>query len=536
MPFWCIDPTDGDDASGAVQSTQAAAELTPYKTLAAIEAEASPPAAGDSILFQGSDLALGIHALDVGTDGTAGNPITFGSYGTGKGGIDANGGISAIDTNSNEYLTFDGLELTGGLTDVSNGKVMSISGGNTVAKYITVKNCHLHDPEPSEVDGEGHGLRINAANTTVLDTEINSTSDDGIYCEADDVEIGYMYIHDVDRSISSKSGDCAKFSSAGTCKNGRIHHCILDHSARNRKSAAIVQGTDTGQVLEHNKCMGAASTVFFGADAGICRRNLLIPHKKGLYGDSTVVITRADAIVIQDAPNATFESNIIDSQQLFTPTNHLHVADSVSVSNNLTIQGNVIYGPLETGGQSVRISGTGTGHIIRNNIIGGQRMNGATGTFHINAADSVTFSECDYNIYIGDGGFKYDGNIYTTFTTWQTAAAGFGTPFDQNSIALTQAQAETLFRDPANGDFRINTGQEVAGVQLNYKDFLGRVNFPTIIGAYIQQTMLSSTGNSVDTAVGTVDTTIGTVLSGAKVGGSSVYGDAVKYPEWGIRS
>ena len=197
MVYWCLSPTNGDDATGASHATQSVAETTPYKTLSAIES--ASPAAGDFILFKGGDFQTTSHILAAGVDGSIGSPITFGSYGSGRGGINGNSASHILSTGSNVYLTFDDFEIKGG-DDTTGIDGLYITGATDATPVnVIFKNGHIHHiSEGTEVAGTGQGMDIRAANAEVVDTLITNVPDDGIYIEGDDIEIHHCEIYLVD--------------------------------------------------------------------------------------------------------------------------------------------------------------------------------------------------------------------------------------------------------------------------------------------------------------------------------------------------
>jgi hypothetical protein len=107
MAFWCVDSVGGNDGTGSSQTTQSAAEGTPYLTLAAIS-----EAASDTVLLKADSTFLEQHTMVNGVDGS---PTIYGMY--------AYGAIPIID---GEDTRSYGL--------VKNG-----------AQYITVKEMHFQD-------------------------------------------------------------------------------------------------------------------------------------------------------------------------------------------------------------------------------------------------------------------------------------------------------------------------------------------------------------------------------------------------------
>jgi len=77
-----ISSTDGDDSCSGLSQTIYAQGVTdcPFKTLTKVNSTTFVP--GDSILFKSGDTFYG--SITISQSGTAGNPITFYSYGSGN--------------------------------------------------------------------------------------------------------------------------------------------------------------------------------------------------------------------------------------------------------------------------------------------------------------------------------------------------------------------------------------------------------------------------------------------------------------------
>lgn len=105
MAYWCIDPVSGNDGTGSSQTTQAAAELTPFQNWSAITWNA-----GDTYLQKvGTTYTSGIV---VGVNGTAGNIVTMGIYGGSGYAYVSNSAGNAITANGKEYVEISGYDVT----------------------------------------------------------------------------------------------------------------------------------------------------------------------------------------------------------------------------------------------------------------------------------------------------------------------------------------------------------------------------------------------------------------------------------------
>ena len=106
-------------------------------------------AAGDTVLFQGG-ATFGDATLMPGASGSAGAPITFGSFGTGLATISNSEG--AVWFSGKRYLTFDGLDLTTG--GANNGVFAGSPGGGS--DHIVLQNSVVENSGGAGVISPGH--------------------------------------------------------------------------------------------------------------------------------------------------------------------------------------------------------------------------------------------------------------------------------------------------------------------------------------------------------------------------------------------
>src|SRR5690349_14347607 len=103
-----------------------------WRTIARVNRAHLKP--GDQVLFRGGDSFTDATLMPA-APGVAGQPIVFGSYGTGRASIEH--ARAAVWFAGAEYLTFQDLDLSNGLDD---GAVIagSPTGGSA---FITVRRC-----------------------------------------------------------------------------------------------------------------------------------------------------------------------------------------------------------------------------------------------------------------------------------------------------------------------------------------------------------------------------------------------------------
>jgi len=102
--------------------------------------------------------------------------------------------------------------------------------------------------------------------------------------------------------------------------------------------------------------------------------------------------------------------------------------------------------------QEIRFAGSATNSILKNNII----LNSTREALYVDAAASVTI---DYNCFSSGHAtpWNYQGSTYATLALYQAASSQ-----DAHSI-----DANPLFVDPANGDFRLKWGSPCINTGVN---------------------------------------------------------------------
>lgn len=161
--------------SPAGSDSSAGTSSAPWKTVGRVNGAALSP--GDNVLFQGGQTFTDDTLMPT-ASGTAGAPITFGSYGTGRATITNPGG--AVWFSGKSYLTFDGLALT---TGGANGVIFSGSSGTS--SYITIRNSVLTNTGYSAINApnrlDNHWL--------IADNTISQTGDSGLIILGSDFTI-----------------------------------------------------------------------------------------------------------------------------------------------------------------------------------------------------------------------------------------------------------------------------------------------------------------------------------------------------------
>lgn len=261
-----------------------------------------------------------------------------------------------ININNSTFLTFDGIEFTGG----SRG--LRFEGGSD----ITVRNCIVHGTDANAIaandDGEDY------ARFTFIHNEIYDTGDtgEGFYlgcngdaCRIHDSLVANNYIHDLNSARISQ-GDGIEI------KKGSYANVVRDNIIHDTNYPGItmydVNGNGAPNIIERN-------IIWNSNDAGI-----------QITADAVV----RNNIVLSSANNAFFSNNIDGgSASNLTIVNNTFLAPTTDgirlngVSGAVTIANNAIYSPS---GYAIRATGTTTDVALFANA-GQGSLNGVSGAF-----------------------------------------------------------------------------------------------------------------------------------------------------------
>jgi len=118
--------------SGSGSDANAGTSSAPWRTVGHVNAASLQP--GDTVLFQGGQ-SFTDSSLMPGSSGSPGNPIRFGSYGSGKASLTNGIWVPA----GRHDLVFDDLDIT------SNGNLVASAASGSGVQNITLENSALHD-------------------------------------------------------------------------------------------------------------------------------------------------------------------------------------------------------------------------------------------------------------------------------------------------------------------------------------------------------------------------------------------------------
>lgn len=453
MTIYYIDPALGSDANSGLTELLPILNYTKASFMSGL-------VAGDIVKQKSGTTWVG--EVGIVTNGTAANPITFTSYGTGeKPIVDGNAGSYAILINgNNSYNIIDGMAArnVNGSTSAVIYKATGTGTNNTVIR------CH--------VSGARHatsaGIKMFRENNKILHCTIRDMGGDGIYFEGDYVEVGWNDIAEVSRD--GASGD--NIQTTGITYSSShfwVHDNILDHTESDSKQCFISSstGTGTGGRFEWNSCLGHS-------------------------------VSATLKCVYNEQPNVVFRYNYL--------TNGTRAFDiqgsGCTIHSNLVVQSNDGTGILMNVAPNTSIF---------NNTFVNLSVSTAVGISHFNASTDGDGSLFTNNIVVG---YKYGIRRNTTTTTTEQYNCCYDCefPFVNSGLGTIAAGTGSITTDPQlRSDYSIPSTSPCKGTGTfvgNFGDYYGkRYNLAAIdMGAVAFSTAPSITTRSVTTRTVTTRT------------------------------
>jgi len=395
------------------------------------------------------------------------NNIIIGAYGEGdKARFSYTGTEHAFRIVSSSYCTIENFEVDG------NGNALALIGFNgTEGSYTlknTINNCLIYNADNVKNGGYGiHGYHNDSL--AIINTEIHKIGLDGIYLANEpNVEIGYCYIHDVNRIYfinpdqTQSSGDGIQLD--GYYNGFHIHNTIIDRTggAGNKFNLILASKPGTSDnakgIIEYctfKTGSNVATAFYIGMGNGIIIRYNIF---EGL----------APAIRL----SGMYTSNNLIHNNLFN-----NCASGIGVAYSY---------PAETGGPctGTKIYNNVFYHVPKNHIWIDKTDIETRNNIHVRTNDSGV---AIYNY--GGGSWKISNNCYSSKEVAGTP--GLGT----NSII-----GDPLFVDPENQNFNlqenspcINSGidvdiaYDIDGVKIPFGTHpdIGAYEFMPISGAIL---------------------------------------------------
>jgi len=323
--------------------------------------------AGDTLTLRGGVYTLSSY-FELDLAGTADEPITIRAKSGEQPALHyVDDGQNIVNVANSSFLTFDGIEFSGG----SRGIRLTNSSD------ITIRNCHIHDTAANAISANDGGNVY--ARLTIVHNEIDHAGEtaEGLYlgcnddaCRVHDSLIANNYIHDLNGPTVTQ-GDGIEI------KAGSYANIVRDN--------VIHDTAYPGITLYHTNGNGAPNVI---------ERNLVWNA-----GDNGIQVT-ADAIV---------RNNIVLSAAAHGIGIHASQGGNVG---NLTIVNNTV---LKADGDAVHINDVAGAVLIANNALYAPNGNAV---FANGSANLVTMIA---NVGTGSlsgvsGGFDASGDIATDFS------------------------------------------------------------------------------------------------------------------------
>lgn len=320
--------------------------------------------------------------------GSAGSPITIGVceaqtgnrvQGLGRAKVNAAGqnyGLSL--SNGVNYVRVDSLEF---VNAQQRGMARIITGNDPAAdSFCEFAFCEVHDCiNPGTVN---NGISMYGKGNKILSCEIYDVGVDGIYANADDIEIAYNRIYRVDRDWTIGTGDCIQLDNTD---NPNVHHNYLEKDTL-EKQCTIVQNGAGGRfwcnrVVAPSYTSGGTSpvtAVYLGNTGMEIVANVIDGGRYGLWCDGASSRIFANIIRLYGsgvlagiairANNLVVAQNAIIGEGFGYGMNH-HTYTGVGVYNNIIL--GALYG-LQTASSGVTENGNlfhqcGANHVDLSN-------------------------------------------------------------------------------------------------------------------------------------------------------------------------
>ncbi len=435
-----VDATKGNDSNNGLSESLA------WKTIAKVNTSKFNP--GDQILFKRGETWREQLTVSSSSSGSAGSPITFTAYGSGKkpvvdGENTRRVGITIASfdiSHSKSYITIDGLAVI----NTKQGNAGIVSG--SYSDHITIQNCDVYN-------NEDFGIVVTGANS------------DNTYT---------------------------------TIKNCSIYNNGKNVSALGTGSGILIVGTDDTKRPENTLITGCL-IYNNGTDAG---------HDHGIYDEGYATTTSYNKFYNNAGWGIKISNNWGGSScEAYGNVVYNHSAGGIVIESSTTapvnnkVYNNTIYTSIAptapyAGFQYAWKSGTPSGNEFKNNIV---FYNYAGTCYCVKIQNTGTGLSMENNAYYNPGSslrFAYNNSLYKTFDLYKAAAKGL----DQNYSFY----ADPKLQDPANNLFYlqnlspcINAGDATLGVVYSYglsKDciwttnvILERRDTKWDIGAYVYE-------------------------------------------------
>jgi len=475
-----IDATNGNDTNNGLSSTIA------WRTIAKINSQTFSP--GDQILFKRGETWR--ETLTIPSSGAAGNPIVFGAYGAGNRprilGSDQITGWEldsgniwvanfALPTGSYWYwvwfINTDGSIKWG---DAKTQKADLVNEYDYYSDGTHVYTWSTTDPDSAYTSIEGckraNGINRNSKDNIIIENiEVGYTHSNGIalyYYTGTSYNwvIDGCYVHHVG-SINTENPNDGNVIIGGS--GTTIRNCIISDGADHGIYFYIGSSDRTIEnvVIEDNTISNCYHTGIDIMNAGGTFKNVYV-RRNFLYCDSNYATTyQANGIYLSNS--GTWSGDIIVAYNISInwPDSCIKVASSPS---NIQFLNNVTYGNLGISGTHYPHGfwiGSGTGHVIKNNI----GMNSTGIVFETGATSPTVNNNCWYQSAGGSAVYAQVKGAYhyNDFAAYKSATGYDTNGFWENPLFVNAGGTTPEDYKLAAGSPLINHGAAV-GLTLDH--------------------------------------------------------------------
>ena len=508
-PAWAtiyyVSRSDGGDNFNGTEQTHTTGSTGPWKTIAKVNAGSFRP--GDFILFKRGDTWR--EQLTVPGSGGAGNPITFGAYGSGARPIISGATLltsvalkwTLAATGTNEYYA----ELAaGGDPGLALPNALWVDGHCAVAGTVGALSNHQWAWGPASAGGSFNTVyfRDDSGDPDTTGVTIESGARDRAldvngrsYVTVDSLDLvqnnstwtGVLAVRDSTHIIVAKSAvHEGYYANIHVYTTGRDTTEILlennDISNSHYSSQLVFDGA-VGNNVQHNRFSGStgpnADFIWLTgrSNNNVIQNNALVgPVRNGIYikaGSSSNVVryntmfamgSTSAAVQIRGDSAACNDNKVYYNVILYAGLAIQTDGDFGSGNDGTVIENNTIYSSGD-GENGIHVNHTNTNVTIRNNIV----VVGAGDALSVNPS-STAGTTSDHNLMRNNSGavVVWGASNYTLAQLSSYVSAS-----GQDGASIT---SDPLFVNAAGGNFQLQAGSPCRDVGVNVdltRDVLG---------------------------------------------------------------
>lgn len=452
-----VSPVGNDSRAGTSQATA-------WKSIEKVNSTTFLP--GDSVLFQGGGTFLGGLSFGSGETGTAANPITISTYGTGKATINAAASIGMFFYN-NQGFVISNLILTGNW-DATNQAgntgqgIMAYNdlGATTKLTYFRISNCEIKGFRSGGIVFGAYpadGTKSGYTDVQISNCSVHDNGDIGINTYGYFDSKATTYAHS-----SFLVTDCVTYSNRGIVNKGTnsgsgialsdisssvIQRCVayLNGDLNNYAGGGPVgiwvwdATTVTVQFNESYQNKTGAGTKDgdgFDFDGGTTNSIFQYNYSHENVGAGLLVWEFSGARPAVSGNIVRF--NIFQNDAQVNKYGEINPGPNTAVKNN-AYYNNTLYA---TKGPAFNASNTGVGNAVQNNLFittGGKSLVTETDTKAVFQGNAYWSSGAAFSIVWG-------GTTYTSLAAWRAA-----TGLEMNGATATGLATDPQLNGPGTG-------------------------------------------------------------------------------------